>query len=298
MSLVNKLLTSGQQTSELMYGFEESVALRRRELTNETEKGTFFVNIKLIDLFGFADQEKVTYGLGYTLTLKPNNNNDPIIKGNGVDAAKIVIKDIGWYIPHYTPSIKNQQIVMDQLLNKNPTELYYMERIVLRIDINTNNNNWTFDLGNSGESTSTFVGFQAKNKIDSQTHDNAIFDRLPISNAVCKIGSEKYPVDGFECDYDRDNYREAYQELENFYQLQTETNLLRPFIDLYKFRTNYNFYVFDLSKQKDHIACQPIRLESKFSTAIVVADYIAYALVLTAKLINISSDAQRHFDLI
>ena len=54
-----------------MYGFEESVTIRGQELkNNKTEKGTFFVNIKLNDLFGFADQEKVTYGLGYTLTLK------------------------------------------------------------------------------------------------------------------------------------------------------------------------------------------------------------------------------------
>ena len=103
-----------------------------------------------------------------------------------------------------------------------------------------------------GKSTPIFVlvGFQARIKIDSQTHDNAIFNRLPISNAVCKIGSERFPVDGIECDYDRDNYREALQEKGNFYWLKSETNLLRPFIDLHKFRTNYNFYVFDLSKQK------------------------------------------------
>ena len=84
-----------------MYGFEESAAIRRQELTNnKTEKGTFFVSIKLIDSFGFADHKKVISGLGYTLTLKRNNNNDPIIRTAEVDAAKIVIKDIGWHIPH------------------------------------------------------------------------------------------------------------------------------------------------------------------------------------------------------
>ena len=141
ISLMYKLLTSNQQTSELMYGFEESQATRRQELTNnKTEKGTFFVRIKLKDLFGFADQEKITYGLGYSLTLKRNNNNDPIIRDNGVDAAKINIKDISWYIPHYIPSMENQQLVMNQILDKNPTELYYMERIVFRKDVNTNNN--------------------------------------------------------------------------------------------------------------------------------------------------------------
>ena len=141
--LMYKLLTSTQQTSQLMYGFKESQATRRQELTNnKTEKGTFFVRIKLkdcLDLFGFADQEKITYGLGYSLTLKHNNNNDPIIRDNGVDAAKINIKDISWYIPHYTPSMENQQLVMDQILDKDPTETFYTERTVFRKDVNTNN---------------------------------------------------------------------------------------------------------------------------------------------------------------
>ena len=59
ISLMYKLLTANQQTSQLMYGFEESQATRRQELTNnKTEKGTFFVRRKLTDIFGFADQEK------------------------------------------------------------------------------------------------------------------------------------------------------------------------------------------------------------------------------------------------
>ena len=193
ISLMYKLLTSTKSTSQLMYGFEENLSVRRQELTNnKKEKGTFFVRIKLKDLFGFADQEKIIYGLGYTLTLKRNNNNDAILRSVGVDAAKVVIKDIGWYIPHYVPSLENQQFVMDQILNKDPTELSYTERIIFRKDVNTNSN-WTFELGSAGESCPTFVivGFQARNKIDSQVHDNAVFDRLPISNAVCKIGSEK-----------------------------------------------------------------------------------------------------------
>ena len=42
-SSMYKLLTSTQQISQLMYGFEESVAIRRQELTNnKTEKVTFF----------------------------------------------------------------------------------------------------------------------------------------------------------------------------------------------------------------------------------------------------------------
>ena len=104
------------------HSFEESQATRRLELsTNTTEKEIFSVNIKLTDLIGFADQEKVTCGLGCTLTLKRNNHNDPIIRTAVVDAAKIDMKNIDWYIPHFTPSSENQQIIMDQLMNKDPT---------------------------------------------------------------------------------------------------------------------------------------------------------------------------------
>ena len=103
------------------------------------------MSIKPKDLFGFADQEKITYGLGCTVSLKRNNSNDAIIRTAAVYAAKID-KDIAWYIPHYVPSMKNQQPVMKQILDKTPTELYYTERIIFRNrkDVNTENN-WTFE---------------------------------------------------------------------------------------------------------------------------------------------------------
>ena len=64
---------------------------------------------------------------------------------------------------------------MDLLLNKDPTELFYTERVVFRKDVNIDNN-WNFDLGISCAFTPTFVlvGFQARHEIHSQIHENAI----------------------------------------------------------------------------------------------------------------------------
>ena len=45
-------------------------------------------------LVWISDQENQTYELGYTLTLKRNNNNDAIFPTAAVDAAKVVVKDI------------------------------------------------------------------------------------------------------------------------------------------------------------------------------------------------------------
>ena len=53
-----------------------------------------------------------------------------------------------------------------------------------------------------------------------------------------------------------------------------------------------------LSKQKQNISSEPIRFEFKFSAAFGVVDYAAYAFVLIPKLISVSSDEQRHFDLL
>ena len=166
VSLMHKLLSSCHDTNDLLYGFDSSIPRRREELTNNKEageKGTFYNRIRLIDIFGFADQDKITYGLGYNLTLKRNSDNNVIHRANAVANAKVVIKDIAWYIEKYIPNLDNQQLVADQLLSETPTELYYEERSEFRKKI-TNNGLWTFELGiESGKNIPSWViiGFMA-----------------------------------------------------------------------------------------------------------------------------------------
>ena len=116
------------------------------------------------------------------------------------------------------PSIHNQSLVKEQILKKEPTELYFIERSVYRKDVNTNNN-WTFELGQSAAMSPNWiiVAFMNTQKFDNQERDNSIFDRLPIVYCVCKIGSEIFPENGINCNYDRDNFCEAYYEIENIF---------------------------------------------------------------------------------
>ena len=138
----------------------------------------------------------------------------------------------------------------------------------------------------------------AQNKLNSQVHNNSVFDTLPIIQAQTKIGSENFPENGIMCDYSRYNYSDAYFEIENFFRMYTQTDFLKPIIDYNNFRNNFNFYVFDLNHQKEKIAAQPIRIEFKFSADVIAQNYVAFALVLSNRLVSISSDGQRHFDLI
>ena len=75
---------------------------------------------------------------------------------------------------------------------------------------------------------------------------------------------------------------------------------MKPFIVILTFRRHYNFYVFDISNQKDHIAAQLLSVEFKFNEtgAINVMDYTAFALVPNNRSVSIGNDGKRMFDLL
>ena len=105
------------------------------------------MRIYLNDIFGFAEhQEKATYGFGYKLTLTRSSDNAVLNKTNATAIGKIKINSIEWYVPHYTASLKEQGILMKQIIDKIPTELRYVERSVFMKEMNTENL-WSFELG-------------------------------------------------------------------------------------------------------------------------------------------------------
>ena len=84
----------------------------------------------------------------------------------------------------------------------------------------------------------------------------------------------------------------------------TKDDILEPYISDNDFRSyndcnniGYILYVFDIRYRKNFESAQPIKVEFKFD-GVISAGIYGYALVLTNRLISISSDGQRHFDLI
>ena len=114
---------------------------------NKNIKGKYHIRNYLKDIFGFAeDHEKATYGLGYKLTLTRNSENAVLKKTNATAIGKVKINSIECYVPLYTASVNEQNISMNPILDKVPTELRYVERSVLMKEVNTQNI-WTFELG-------------------------------------------------------------------------------------------------------------------------------------------------------
>ena len=306
-SLMYKLITSSRGSDDLSIGFDRYRGRRQRELTNnKNQKGKHHVRIYLKDVFGFAEyQEKGTYGLGYRLTLKRNTDNAVLNKANGINNGKIKINAIEWYVPHYTPSIQQQSILSKQILNKTPTQSQYPERSVFMKEVKTQNF-WTFELGTQegiNMPTWIFVSFQQNDRQHDQNLNNDTFVRLPVISAQVVIGTERYPDSAILLNYDDDDYSQRYGQIKEAFRALTKDDILLPYISEDDFRSSneannigYNIYAFDIRYQKNFENAQPVKIEFKFSENIAAGIY-GYALILTSRLVSITSDGQRMFDL-
>ena len=307
VSLMYKLLTSSRDSDDLSIGFDRNRGRRKNELTNnKTIKGRYHIRIYLKDVFGFAEhQEKGTYGLGYKLTLTRNTDNAVLNKDNIVVNGRVKINSLNWYVPHYSPNLEEYNKLMNQIKKNTPTLLHYPERSVFMKEVNTQNL-WTFELGTQ-EGINVpiwiFVAFQQNDRGNDQNLNNDTFYRPLVTSGQCIIGTEKYPDSGILLNYNDDNYSQGYGQVKEAFKALTKDNLLQPYISDADFRSSndgnnigYNIYAFDIRYQKNFESSQPIKVEFKFD-GVVPAGIYGYALVLTNKLISISSDGQRMFDL-
>ena len=224
--LMYKLITSSNDSDDLSIGFDRSRNRKRDEFTdNKNIKGKYHLRNMLKDVFSFAEhQEKATYGLGYKLTLTKNKDDAVIDKAGGVADDRFKIDHIHWYIHHYTPSIQQQSILFSQIIGKTPTELRYVERSVFMKELN-NQNLWNFELG-SQESMNVsiwiFIGFEQRDRQDSQNLNNDSFCRLTVVSAQGVIGREKYPDAGILLNDDDDDYSQGYSELQEAFRALTK----------------------------------------------------------------------------
>ena len=305
VSLMYKLLTSCKDGDDLSIGFDRNRDKRKRALTNNKNiKGRCHIRIYLKDIFGFAEhQEKGTYGLGYKLTLTRNTDNAVLNKDNAVVVGRVKINSLDWYVPHYTPNLEEYTKLMTQIKKNTSTLLHYPERSVFMKEVNTQNL-WTFELGTQqGIPIWIFVAFQQNDRQNDQNLNNDTFYRPLVTSAQCIIGTEKYPDSGILLNYNDDDYSQGYGVIKEAFKALTKDNLLQPYISDADFRSSndgdnigYNIYVFDIRYQKNFESSQPIKVEFKFD-GVIPAGIYGYALVLTNRLISISSDGQRMFDL-
>ena len=58
-------------------------------------------------------------------------------KADATNLGKVKINAIEWYVPHFTVSMSQQAVLSNQIVNRIPTELQYIERSVFMKEVNT-----------------------------------------------------------------------------------------------------------------------------------------------------------------
>ena len=130
-----------------------------------------------------------------------------------------------------------------QISSKTPTELRYIERSVFIKEINIQNL-WNFELGSQESMNvpiSNIIGFQQRDRQDSQNLNNDNFCRLPIISDHCIIGTGKYPVAGILLNFDDDdddNHTQGYSQLTETFRVLTKDDILQPYISGQEFRSS------------------------------------------------------------
>ena len=195
---------------------------------------------------------------------------------------------------------------MGRIVNKKSTELRYVKRSVFMKEVNTQNL-WTFELGTQeGINVPIWiiVGFQQTDRQHDQSINNDTFYRLPVTSAQGIFGTEKYPDSAILLNYNGDGYSLGYSQIIEAFRALSKDDTLKPYISDNDFRSTnnggnngYNLHVFDIRYQKNFGSAQPIKVDFKLDGVIPAGTY-GYALLLKNKLRSISSDGQRHFDLI
>ena len=172
-------------------------------------------------------------------------------------------------------------------------------------EVNTQNL-WIFELGvqeNINVPIWVFVAFQQMDRQKDQNLNNDTFYRIPVTSAQCISRTEKYPDSGILLNYDDDDYSLGYGQIKEVFKALTKDNILQPYITEDAFRSpkdgdniGYIIHAFDIRYQKNFETAQSVKVEYKFDKVIPAGLY-GYALVLTNRLVSISSDGQRMVDL-
>ena len=260
--------------------------------------GTFSLRIPLKHIFGFCeDYNKIIYGLKQTLTLTRDNDNNAIFRANAVDAGKVTLNKISWYMPKVIPADKEKMEIFKIIEKKEKLPVAYrMIQCATAQVTETPSFNWRLSAKTSPEVPRfIIVGFQT-NKNNAQTTNTVLFDHVNVKSIHCTLNSVRYPKTDYKISFPRFQFSRVYGDAALFRTKFFNMNELisNPNFTPVEYKELYPLFVFDVSKQSDRLqySTTDIQINIDFEPY-PPANTIGYAVLLSDRLAHFQSDGQK-----
>ena len=274
-------------------------------------KGSFSFKIPLKHFLGFCeDYKKVLYGMQQRLTLTRTGNDDAIFRAVGVDAGKIMLEKIRWFMPLVIPS-DAYRLQLDKVIEKK--EKIPVGYRMLQCDntqVPTNQRIFTWRLGvKSSPDIPRFiiVGFQT-DKNNNQLGNPALFDPLYLRNIYVTLNAKRYPDTDYNNDFDKNQYSRIYGDAslfrKKFYNM--DELISNPGIEPIDYKNLFPLFVFDVSKQSAKLktSVSDIHIKASFNPHPnpnnvnpppnnPPANTMAYAVIISDRLFHFVSDGSK-----
>ena len=260
-------------------------------------KGTFSFRIPLKHIFGFCgDYNKILYGMKQTLTLTRDQDN-AIFRLAAVDAGKIRLDKISWYMPHVMPADKDEMELYKIIEKKEKLPVGYR---MLQCDSapvpQTTSFTWRHAVKSFPEVPRfIIVGFQT-NKHNRQEGNPAVFDNVRVKNIYVTLNSTRYPEVDYDISFDRNQFSRVYGDVALFRSkfFNMDELVSNPNITPVDYKTLYPLFLLDVSKQSERLKYSVTDIQIKaFFENNVAANTRAYAVIISDRLINFQSDGNK-----
>ena len=279
--------------------FNNGFFIRQKYIINSpVNNGSFSFKIPLKHFLGFCeDYKKIIYGMQQRLTLTRTGNNDAIFRLAAIDAGKVNIEKIRWFMPHVIPS-DAYRLQLDKIIERK--EKIPVGYRMLQCD-NTpvsNNTGFTWRLGvKSSPDIPRFiiVGFQI-NKNNNQERNPAIFDHCNVRNIYVTLNAKRYPDTDYENDFRNNNYSRIYGDAATFRKkfYNMDELVSNPGIDPLSYKNIFPLFLFDVSKQSEKLKTSVSDIHIKASFNNPPGDNVmAYAVIISDRLFHFVSDGSK-----
>ena len=272
---------------------------RNHIIKNSRPRGSFSFRIPLKHIFGFCeDYDKVVYGFKQTLTLTRNDNNDAIFRAAAIDADKIELSKIAWFMPHVTPADKDKMELYKIVERKEKLPVGYrmIQCDTASIPHNITSFSWRLSVKSSPEVPRfIIVGFQT-GKSNNQEQNPSLFDNVNVSDIYVMLNSMRYPTADYNISFLAQKFSRAYGDTAEFRSkfYNMDELISSPNISPADYKTLYPLFLFDVSKQSGKLkySTTDIQIKMHFS-ANMPANTHAYAVTISERLIDFQSDGNK-----